>query len=154
MANSLIIKTLNPIKRNPKFSQHSHPNPKSKLVSSLPLPTPKSPNPRTHLPRPSHSHLMVKPTKMTTTAAFTLRRWAPIPKRHRCRRPWRCRCRLTGSIVEIIRTFSNLKPMNPNKTVKRIEKIEKEICGVFDLVLIFVCSGCGLCSKFRGLIFG
>ena len=54
----------------------------------------------------------------------------------------------------IIRTFSNLKPMNPNKTVKRIEKIEKEICGVFDLVLIFGCSGCGLCSKIMGLIFG
>ena len=43
--------------------------------------------------------------------------------------------------------------MNPNKTVKRIEKIEKEICGVFDLVLIFGYSGCGLCSKFMGLIF-
>ena len=44
--------------------------------------------------------------------------------------------------------------MNPNKTVKRIEKIEKEICGVFDLVLIFGCSACGLCSKFMDLIFG
>ena len=41
-----------------------------------------------------------------------------------------------------------------SKTIKRIEKIEKEICGVFDLVLIFGCSGCGLYSKFMGLIFG
>ena len=36
-----------------------------------------------------------------------------------------------------------LKPINLNKTVKGIEKIEKEICGVFDLVLIFGCSDCG-----------
>ena len=36
-----------------------------------------------------------------------------------------------------------LKPINLNKTVKGIENIEKEICGVFDLVLIFGCSGCG-----------
>ena len=34
------------------------------------------------------------------------------------------------------------------------QKIEKEICGVFDLVLIFGYNGCGLCSKFMGLIFG
>ena len=38
-------------------------------------------------------------------------------------------------------------------SVKRIENIEKEICGVFDLVLIFGCRGCGLCSKFMGFIF-
>ena len=38
--------------------------------------------------------------------------------------------------------------MNPNKTIKRIEKIEKEICGVFDLVLIFGGNGYGLCSKY------
>ena len=44
--------------------------------------------------------------------------------------------------------------MNSNKTVKRIEKIEKEMCGVFDLVLIFGCSGCGLFSKFMGFIIG
>ena len=43
--------------------------------------------------------------------------------------------------------------MNPNKTVKRIEKIEKEICGVFDLVLIFGCSGCEFIFKIYGFNF-
>ena len=79
---------------------------------------------------------------------------ALIPRRRRRHHPWRCRCHLTDLIVGIIRTFSNLKPMNPNKTIKRIKKIEKEICGVYDFVLIFYCSGYGLCSKFMGLIFG
>ena len=73
-------------KKTQNFSQHSHLNPKSKLISSLPLPMPKSPIVVVHLPQPSHSHPMVKPTKTTTTAAFTLRRRAPIPRqRHRCR---------------------------------------------------------------------
>ena len=79
---------------------------------------------------------------------------ALIPRRRRRRHPWQCWCHLTGLIVGIIRTFSNMKPMNPNKTIKRIKKIEKEICGVFNLVLIFYCSVYGLYSKFIGLIFG
>ena len=33
-------------------------------------------------------------------------------------------------------------------SIKRIEKIEKEIYGVFDLVLIFGGNGYGLCSKY------
>ena len=37
--------------------------------------------------------------------------------------------------------------------LKPIEKIEKGIFGVFDLVLIFGCSGCGFMFKFMGLIF-
>ena len=43
--------------------------------------------------------------------------------------------------------------MNPNKTVKRIEKIEKEICDAFDMVLIFGYSGCGFMFKIYGFNF-
>ena len=46
-----------------------------------------------------------------------------------------------------------LKAINPNKTLKGIEKIEKEICGVFDLVLIFGCSGCGFMFQINGFNF-
>ena len=45
------------------------------------------------------------------------------------------------------------KLINPNKTIKGIEKIEKEICGVFDLVLIFGCSDCGFIFKIYGFNF-
>ena len=40
-----------------------------------------------------------------------------------------------------------LKLINSNITVKGIEKIEKEIWGVFDLILIFICSGSGFMFK-------
>ena len=40
-----------------------------------------------------------------------------------------------------------LKLINPNKIVKGIEKIEKEIWGVFDFILIFICSGYRLMFK-------
>ena len=39
-------------------------------------------------------------------------------------------------------------PINSNKSINGIEKIEKKYCGVFDLVLIFGCSGCGKISGF------
>jgi len=44
-----------------------------------------------------------------------------------------------------------LKPINPNKTIKGIEKIKKEICGAFDLVLIFGCSDYGFMFKIYGV---
>ena len=51
-------------------------------------------------------------------------------------------------IKSILLLHKNIfKLINPNKTVKGIEKIEKEICGVFDLVLIFYCTDCGFIFK-------
>ena len=149
MANSLIIKTLNSIKRNPKiFTTFSS---QSQIQTHLFTSIANAQEPQSEDP---FSSTFTFSSDGKTHKNDTLKGQAPIPRRRHHRRPWRCRCRLTGSIMEITRTFSNLKPMNPNKTIKRIEKIEKEICGVFDLVLIFGCSGCGLCSKFMGLIFG
>ena len=48
--------------------------------------------------------------------------------------------------------IKNILPLHKN-ILKPIEKIEKGIFGVFDLVLIFGCSGCGFMFKFMGLIF-
>ena len=57
-------------------------------------------------------------------------------------------------IKNILSLCKNIfKLINSNKIVKGIEKIEKEICGVFDLVLIFGCSDCGFIFKIYGLNF-
>ena len=46
-----------------------------------------------------------------------------------------------------------LNPINPNKTLKGIEKIEKKICSVFNLVLIFGCNSCEFIFKIYGFNF-
>ena len=51
-------------------------------------------------------------------------------------------------LKNILSFYKNIfESINPNKTIKGIEKIEKKICGVFDLVLIFGCNGCGFMFK-------
>ena len=58
-------------------------------------------------------------------------------------------------LENIFPVYKNIfKPTNPNKTVKEIEKIKKEICSEFDLVLIFSCSDCGFMFKIYSFNFG